>query len=143
MISTFNPRYDLPTRSYFSQIAIPALYHEVRKDSIAVEIDVEHFSGTTDLWSSPAMEPYLSYTIHYITTSWELKTSCLQAHYMPEDHGTNLSEALSQTQSNWELDATLLLFQLYENEETICLHTCNTRSTLRSERPFWIARSRL
>ena len=39
--------------------------------------------------------------------------------------------------------SSLLLFQLYDNEETIYLHTCNTRSTLPSARPFWIAKSRL
>ena len=114
MISRFNPRYDLPTRSYFSRIAIPALYHEVREDLQAklksVDMAMDHFSGTTDLWSSSAMEPYLSYTIHYVTTSWEFRSYCLQDHYMPEDHtGMNLQDALSQTLLNWELDATKLV----------------------------------
>ena len=98
MISRFNPRYDLPTRSYFSRIAIPALYHEVREDLQAKlkSVDMDHFSSTKDLWSSSAMESYLSYTIHYVTTSWEFRSYCLQAHYMPEDHtGMNLQDALS------------------------------------------------
>ena len=96
MISRFNPRYDMPTRSYFSRIAIPALYREVREELQAelMSADMDHFSGTTDLWSS-AMKPYLSYTIHYVTTSWELKSYCLQARYMPEDHtGMNLQDVL-------------------------------------------------
>ena len=34
MILRLNPRYDLRTRSYFSRIAIPALYQEVRKGQV-------------------------------------------------------------------------------------------------------------
>ena len=90
MIARFNPRYDLPIRSYFSRVAIPALYHEVHEQLQAniegAGADMGHFASTTDLWSSPAMEPYLSYTIHYVASSWELKSYCLQALYMPEDH---------------------------------------------------------
>ena len=60
MISRLNPRYDLPTRSYFSRIAIPGLYNEVCEElqTKSRSADMEHFSGTTDLWSSLAMEPY-------------------------------------------------------------------------------------
>ena len=107
MLSKLNPRYDLPTRSYFSRIAIPALYHEVHEElqTKLKSADMNHFSGTTDLWSSSAMEPYLSYTIHYVTTTWELKSNCLQAHFMPEDHtGMNLQDALTPSLCNWELD---------------------------------------
>ena len=70
MISRLNPRYDLPTRSHFSCIVIPGLYSEVREE-LQIKLrsaDMEHFAGTTDLWSSSAMEPYLSFKIHYITS---------------------------------------------------------------------------
>ena len=100
MISRFNLRYDIPTRSYFSWIAIPDLYHEVHEELQAKlkSADMDDFSGTTDLWTSSAMEPYLSYTIHYVNTKWELKSYCLQAHYTPEDHTSmNLQDALTQT----------------------------------------------
>ena len=124
MISRLNPRCDLPTRSYCSRIAIPALYQEVREglQSSLRSIDIDHFSGTTDLWSSSAMEPYLSYTIHYVTSSWELTSHCLQAHYMPEDHtGINLQDALSQTLLNWELDATKLVALTTDSGSNIVL----------------------
>ena len=97
----------MPTMSYFSWIAIPALYHEVREELQAKlkSADMDHFSGTTDLWSSSAMEPYLSYMIHYVTPSWELKSYSLQAHYMPEDHTSmNLQDALTETLTgSWTL----------------------------------------
>ena len=71
---------------------------------------MEYFSGTTDLWSSPGMEPYLSYTIHYVSSSWELHSAYLKAHYIHEDHtGINLKEALTQTPADWELDEPKLI----------------------------------
>ena len=32
MVARFNPRYQLPSRSFFSRTAIPALYCQVRED---------------------------------------------------------------------------------------------------------------
>ena len=51
----------MPTRSYFSWIAIPALYHKVHEELRAMLkcADMGHVSGTVDLWSSSAMELYL------------------------------------------------------------------------------------
>ena len=61
MLRKFNPRYELPSRNYFSRVAIPALYSEI-KSEIQQKINDQHFTfyaGTTDLWSSITSEPYL------------------------------------------------------------------------------------
>ena len=65
MLTKFNPRYDLPSRNYFSRVAIPSLYSEV-KSHIQQQITNGLFfsAGTTDLWSSLTSEPYLSYSLH-------------------------------------------------------------------------------
>ncbi len=101
MMNKLNPRYDLPSQSYFSRVAIPSLYCETREmlEEKLRSVQVEYFSGTTDLWSSETMDPDLSYMIHDIdSTTWELLSACLQVDYMPEDHtGVNLKEALAQT----------------------------------------------
>ena len=70
MVSKLNPRYVLPSRSYFSRTAIPGLYTEVREE-------IEHelaqqavcFAGTTDLWTSASSNPYISFAVHYINGS--------------------------------------------------------------------------
>ena len=49
---TFDPRYELPSRSYFSRTAIPALYESVRERVKQDLAEVFFFSATTDLWSS-------------------------------------------------------------------------------------------
>ena len=107
LLTKFNPRYKLPSRNYFSRVAIPSLYSEV-KSEIQQKINDQHFTfyaGTTDLWSSITSEPYLSYTIHYIDKNWNMCSRCLQTHYMPEAHtAVNLQEALTSSLEHWNLD---------------------------------------
>ena len=53
------------------------------------------------------MQPYMSYTIHYIDSNWKLYNKCLQTQFLPEDHtGVHLGEAMKTALSLWELDST-------------------------------------
>ena len=64
-----------------------------------------YFSSTTDMWSSSTMEPYLSYTVHFITNDWTLQSRCLQTLFVPKDHNAdNLSEVLTETLAQWKLE---------------------------------------
>ena len=69
LLEWFDSKYELPSRKYFSQTALPALYAKTRE---AVNKELEevkeagYFAATTDLWSSAISEPYISYTVHFI-----------------------------------------------------------------------------
>ena len=66
MLQRFNPRYQVPSRSYFNRVAIPAMVGEVRsvvEQQICEELNF--FSGATDLWTSAAGDPYITYTCHF------------------------------------------------------------------------------
>ena len=78
LIEKLDPQYELPSSKYFSKTAIPALYEETRENLLADLKEVVFFSATTDMWSSITGEPYLSYTVHYISREWQLETKCLQ-----------------------------------------------------------------
>ena len=70
MISKLNPRYKLPLRKHFSQQEIPRLCNQVKETVVNPKLNQIHFfSGTTDLWTSKAMHPYLSYTVHFIDSA--------------------------------------------------------------------------
>ena len=57
------------------------------------------------MWSSSTMEPYLSYTVHFITNDWTLQSRCLQTLFVPKDHNAdNLSEVLTETLAQWKLE---------------------------------------
>ena len=102
---TLDSKYEIPSAKYFSSVAIPVLYEKTR-ETVAVEVQsAYYFSSTTDMWSSSTMEPYLSYTVHFITNDWTLQSRCLQTLFVPKDHNAdNLSEVLTETLAQWKLE---------------------------------------
>ena len=69
--------------------------------------NVDYISGTADMWSSPSLQPYLSYTIHFVGNDWRLKTRFLQTLYLPQGHtGENIADTLLETLQSWNLDPT-------------------------------------
>ena len=67
LLKQFDPQYELPSRKYFSKIAIPKLYESTQEFVLNNIKNVNFCSATTDMWSSINGDPYMSYTIHYIT----------------------------------------------------------------------------
>ena len=105
MIQKLNPRYDLPSRKHFSKQAIPTLYCEIRDVVISDLKDICEYALTTDLWTSCATEPYLTVTLHYINSDWELKSVCLQTVSLLKDHtGQNIADCLIEVLANWNLN---------------------------------------
>ena len=83
MINTLDKRYTVPSRKYFSNVALPALYTQCRA-TVQTELQAaQHFAATTDLWSSRTMEPYMSLTVHYVTSDFTMKSRCLQTAFFP------------------------------------------------------------
>ncbi|XP_070835535.1 zinc finger BED domain-containing protein 4-like [Chaetodon trifascialis] len=116
LINTLDKRYSIPSRTYFSQTAIPELYKKC-KDKVAAELKtVEFFATTTDLWSSRTAEPYQSLTVHFIDEDFNLKARCLQANYFPDDHtGDNIAAGLREGLASRDL----------HEEKHVCITTDN------------------
>jgi hypothetical protein len=105
LLQVMDPRYTLPGRKYFSQTAVPSMYNSAR-ERLKSELmsEMEYFALTSDLWSSRTSDPYMSLTVHYIDSKWNLKAWCLETHFTPEDHNAqNLAEAMKQLMENWDL----------------------------------------
>ena len=98
MVSHFNSRYVLPSRSYFAQSAIPNLYTEVwERIEQQLAKEAVFFSATTDLWTSGSCDLYITFTVHYID-KLQLQSHCLCTAYLVEDHtGENIKESLLDT----------------------------------------------
>ena len=78
MVRKLDPRYEVPSRKYFSKIALPSLYSETCEKVTKELQEAEYYSVATDLWSSIGkLIPYLAVTIHYINQEWELKSCYL------------------------------------------------------------------
>lgn len=46
------------------------------------------FGATTDLWTSSGGggEPFMSFTVHYLSADWKLKSHCLETMFFPGPH---------------------------------------------------------
>lgn len=104
LLKVLDPRYVLPSRKYFSDVALPQLYNSTHQ-RIAAELDgVLFYSATTDLWSSRVMQPYLSLTLHFINDDWTLRSVCLQTAYFHDEHkGEIIAQGLKDALSSWNL----------------------------------------
>ena len=117
MLLKFNPRYQIPSRKHFTDYEIPQLYSHV-KDNIVVESlkEVEFFAATTDLWSSDSCHPYLTLTVHFISTNWDLKSFCLDTAALYADHtGQNIADAITDIFDNWKLSIEKLVATTTDN----------------------------
>ena len=62
-VSKVDPKYSLPSGKYFTKQEIPRLYAEIRDGIVKPTIsEVKYFAATSDVWTSCANHPYLSYT---------------------------------------------------------------------------------
>ena len=103
--SMVDPRYEIPSRKYYSKTTLPSLYAETRERVTKELQEAEYYSVTTNLWSCTGkLEPYLAVTMHYINKEWELKSYCLNTLFLPQDDtAVNISEALQSILESWSL----------------------------------------
>ena len=82
---------------YISKVTVPCVYNTTKEQVVNDLTCVEHFSATTDCWSSHDINPHLSHIVHYIGHEWAIQTCCLQILYLPEDHiASNLADGLEE-----------------------------------------------
>ena len=104
MLKIFDSRYEIPDQSYFSRTAVPELYAITRRRVAEQVAAVRYFAGTTDLWSSIDLKPFISYTIQYVTDNLELECLSLCTSYLPQDHtGEIIFDMLEATLEEWSL----------------------------------------
>ncbi|KAJ4947029.1 hypothetical protein JOQ06_009071 [Pogonophryne albipinna] len=107
IIHSLDKRYVIPSRTYFSQVAIPDLNKKCRAKVETELSKVEYYAVTTDLWSSRTTEPYISLTVHFIDEDFTLKSRCLQTAFFPENHTSeNIAAGLREAVAAWGLDET-------------------------------------
>lgn len=115
LLHILDSKYHLPSRRHFIDIEIPRLYTDVRSGVLTELKLVKHFAGTTDLWTSAANTPYLSFTIHFID-DWQLHSFCLDTIPLFNDHtGQNIADTIHDVLVNWELKPEALVATTTDN----------------------------
>lgn len=92
MVKQLEPGYQVPSRKYFTETAIPKAYNDLVEKVKAQLKGAVHFSITSDAWTSAInMNPYVSVTLHFIDDDWKLISKNLSTIFAPEDHTGNCS----------------------------------------------------
>ena len=117
MLQMFDPKYKVPSRKHFVDSEIPKLFSEVKcKMLYCLSDHAEYFAATTDLWTSAANHPYLSFTVHFIDKDWKLQCFCLDTIPLFSGHtGQNIADAIQDILLNWNLEADNLLINTTDN----------------------------
>ncbi|XP_059916026.1 E3 SUMO-protein ligase ZBED1-like [Gadus macrocephalus] len=104
MLNVLEPRYDIPSRTHFSDNIVPGLYEQEKKkvvDELAVAPSV---ALTTDGWTSRGTVSYVTITAHFITADWEMRSPVLQTRPLYESHtGSHLAQVLTQAVEAWKI----------------------------------------
>ena len=116
MVSKLNPKYNLPSRKHFREKEIPSLYASVKSEIISELEKMTFYSATTDLWTSRAAHPYLSYTIHFMNDNWELQSFFLKTVPLFDYHtGDNIVASINDIMTNWNLTTEQLVSTTTDN----------------------------
>ena len=83
MLQKFDPKYQLPESSYFTQVALPRL-HSHFKMLIADELkDISFVAVSVDILDGASESVYLNIACHYVTVEWEMRSRTLETVYLP------------------------------------------------------------
>lgn len=109
LCSVMEPNYELPCATTFSRNIIPNLYEKHFKQ-LKNEIQGDFAKGlgslsfTTDMWTSVAVESYISFTCHYFDEQFKLKNHALATQHFPGSHSAeNILKVLTDLLATWDL----------------------------------------
>ena len=105
LLQTAEPRFQLPHRAHFTTKVIPTKYRQVRAGIEQQLATVEKCTLTTDLWTSQYQQrSYISLTVHFVDSNFDLKCKCLQTLEVLQDHSaSSLSEVLKSMLQDWNI----------------------------------------
>lgn len=103
MISTFNPKYELPSRPFFMK-KIEKKYECIKGKLKKSLQETDSIALTTDIWTSVATEAYLGVTCHYLGEDWEMLSHCLTTMPLEERHtAANIAEWIEDVISKFDI----------------------------------------
>lgn len=105
------PGYKLPTRKYFSNTLLPALYEET-KTNLKTDLETQALSVclAVDSWTSPTNDSYNAFTAHYINDEFELKGLLLECYEFKESHTfQNLANEMNTKIEEWGLTGKIFI----------------------------------
>lgn len=105
MVHSMEPRYVIPSRSFFTHKSIPILYKETK---FLVQVSLKsapRVAITCNAWTSRATVSYVTVTAHHVNSEWKLISYVLQTRAMDDSHtGANICEFLKAVADEWGIE---------------------------------------
>ena len=108
LIKTLEPRYEIRSRKYFTEQALPALYNKVFKHTEKLVSEAESISFTTDIWSSGHSQvSMLSLTAQWLDENFAMKKAVLHSQECRGSHTYDkISDAFEGMFEKWSIPKT-------------------------------------
>jgi hypothetical protein len=121
-----NPHINIKAASTYSRSKVPILYDNVKDamlEQICKDLDkLDSVAFTTDLWTSRANDPYMAFTLHYITADFELKKFLLGCIPFAGRHtGINIAEQFDSVVGELMLRDELQTYSVTDNGSNMIL----------------------
>lgn len=105
LMEYMEPRYDMPSRHYITEKALPALQKKISDKLLVLLKDVPDVAFTTDIWSSSVCPMSLiSLTAQWISSDYVLSHATLHAEEFRGSHSAErIQQVMEKMLNNWGL----------------------------------------
>uniref|UniRef100_A0A3P9NJF9 HAT C-terminal dimerisation domain-containing protein n=1 Tax=Poecilia reticulata TaxID=8081 RepID=A0A3P9NJF9_POERE len=118
MISTFNPNYTPPSRTYF--VKMEKKYEEIKDKLKNILKETDSIALTADIWTSVATEAYLGVTCHFLGEDWKMKSHTLTTMPLEERHtAANIAEWLEEVIAKFDVPPEKVKAVIHDNDANI------------------------
>ena len=117
------PRYEIPSRRYFSEKNIPSIYDKMKCSITELLQNITSISITSDIWSDPhANNSYISLSGHFINIDFIKKDITLNVKYSPGHHtAIAILDNFHEILEFWTIPASKCHLLLLDNAANITL----------------------
>ena len=126
LMNLVEPRYQMPSRKYFTETVIPAINASVTTNIFMELEDNNGILFLVDTWTNEyTTHAYISLTAHWCSADFSLKSAVLSCEYFDEKHtADNLGTMFEKMLSKWNLDISDCHVVLHDNAHNItkCFH---------------------
>lgn len=104
VLEVLEPRYQCPSRKYFTDVALPQLRKEI-EEKLREHLTSGFVSMTTDTWTTECTPvSYMAITAHWIDDEWKQQSALLCLRHLPHSHtGENLAEEFTEALTYWNI----------------------------------------
>ena len=115
LLSYIEPGYIVPSHTHISTVC-RRLYDTEKERLLKTITECRHVALTTDIWTSAAIQGYMTVTVHFVNESWQLCSNVLLTEEMPDRHtGQNIADRLTKAAIDWSIPTEKIAGCVHDN----------------------------